>query len=72
MRIDEIVKLDDVLKGSQYIKLLRQLKTRAGSGIDVGKIKNQIVQSWKKGLKQRKHYDDLLSTIDIKLTDLLD
>lgn len=72
MRIDEIVTLNDVLRADQYIRLLRQLKVRASKGINVARIKNQVMKSWKSGMKQRKHYDSLLSTIDVKLTDLLD
>lgn len=71
MRLDEIVSLNDVLKADQYIKLLRRLKT-THNDINVTRIKNQIMQSWKKGMKQRKHYDTLLSTIDINLKDLID
>lgn len=71
MRIDEIVTLNDVLKANQYIKLLRQLRARASKGINVMRIKNQVIQSWKKGMKQRKHYENLLSTININLNDLL-
>ena len=70
MRLDEIVSLNDVLKADQYIKLLRRLKT-THDDINVTRIKNQIMQSWKKGMKQRKHYDTLLSTIDISLNDLI-
>jgi len=70
MRLDEIVTLNDVLKADQYIKLLRRLKTTRND-INVTRIKNQIMQSWKKGMKQRKHYDTLLSTIDISLNDLI-
>lgn len=70
MRLDEIVTLNDVLKADQYIKLLRRLKT-THDDINVTRIKNQIMQSWKKGMKQRKHYDTLLSTIDISLNDLI-
>jgi hypothetical protein len=70
MRLDEIVTLNDVLKADQYIKLLRRLKSTHDS-INVTRIKNQIMQSWKKGMKNRKHYDTLLSTIDISLNDLI-
>jgi len=71
MRIDEVT-LNDVLKSDQYIKLLRSLKTDAKTGINVTRIKNQVIQSWKKGLKSRKHYGDLLSTININIGDLID
>ena len=72
MRVDEVVTLNDVLKSSQYIKLLRSLKSHANSDINVTKIKNRVIQSWKKGMTSRKHYDDLLSQIHINLTDLID
>lgn len=71
MRIDEVT-LNDVLKSDQYITLLRRLKTDAKTGINVTRIKNQVIQSWKKGLKSRKHYGDLLSTININIGDLID
>jgi len=71
MRLDEIVTLNDVLKADQYMKILGMIKTRAGNDINVTRIKNQVIQSWKKGMKNRKHYDDLLSKIDISLNDLI-
>ena len=72
MRIDEIVSLGDILQMDQYIKLLNTMSTKLGSDIDTGGLKSQIIQSWKKGLKKRKHYDDLLSTVNVSLSDLLD
>lgn len=72
MRLDELVSLNDVLKADQYVRLLRRLKTDAKNNINVTRIKNQIIQSWKKGMKSRKHYDDLLGSIDINIGDLLD
>lgn len=72
MRIDELVTLNDVLKASQYIRILRMISTRAGNDINISRIKNQVIQSWKKGMKHRKHYDNLLSKIDINLSDLID
>lgn len=71
MRIDEIVTLNDVLKANQYIKLLRHLKAHAKQDINVTRIKNRVIQSWKKGLKHRKHYDRLLSEIDLSLNDII-
>lgn len=71
MRIDEIVTLNDVLKASQYIKLLRSLKARANTDINVTRIKNQVIQNWKKGMKHRKHYDNLLNQINLSLNDLI-
>lgn len=72
MRLDEIVTLNDVLKANQYMKLLRTLKTKANQDINVTRIKNRVIQSWKKGMKNRKHYDALLSEIDVSLNDLID
>ena len=71
MRLDEIVTLGDVLDSSQYIKLLHTLKADAGKDIDVTRIKNRVIHSWKKGMKHRKHYDDLLSKINLNLNNLL-
>lgn len=71
MRVDEIVSLNDVLKASQYIKLLRKLKVKARRDINVQRIKNRIIQSWKKGKKYRKHFDRLLSEIDTNLDTIL-
>ena len=70
MRLDEI-SLSDALKSNQYIKLLRNLKAKAKSDIKIGHIKNQIIQSWKKGMKSRKHYDKLLDQINLSLSDLI-
>jgi hypothetical protein len=72
MRLDEIVSLNDVLKASQFIRLMNGLKVKAGKDINVTRIKNQVLQSWKSGMKSRKHYDKLLSQIDISLNDLID
>ena len=71
MRIDEIVSLGDVLKSNQYIKLLRKLKIKAKNDINVMRIKNRIIQSWKKGLKRRKYFDRLLAEIDTNIDTLL-
>ena len=71
MRIDEIVQLSDVLKGDQYLKLLRGLKSHSTKDINITRIKNRVIQSWKKGMKSRKHYDDLLGSINISLSDLI-
>lgn len=72
MRLDEIVSLSDILKGSQYIKLLRNLRRRVGKGISVTRIKNQVIRSWKKGMTSRKHYDSLLREIDLNIDDVLE
>ena len=72
MRLDEIVSLNDVLNSSHYIKLLQGLKTKVGTDMNVTKIKNRVIDSWQKGMKSRKHYDTLLSQIDLSLNDLID
>jgi hypothetical protein len=71
MRLVEIVTLRDILGADSYVKLLRRLTTDAGNDINVTRIKNRIIQSWKKGMKNRKHYDDLLSKVNIKLNDII-
>jgi hypothetical protein len=71
MRIDEVT-LHDVLKSDQYITLLHRLKSSAKDDINVTRIKNKVIQSWKKGMKSRKHYDKLLNTININIGDLID
>jgi hypothetical protein len=72
MRLDEIVTLNDVLKANQYIKLLRSLKAHAKNDINITRIKNRVIHSWKKGMKHRKHYDDLLSQINLNLNKLIE
>jgi len=75
MRIDEIerlnVSLGDVLKSSQFIKLLRRLKVKSTNNLNVSRIKNQILKSWKSGQKSRKHFDSLLAEIDTNVDTLL-
>lgn len=71
MRLDEILKLNDVLKADQYITLLKSIKADAKPDINIVKLKNQIISSWKKGQTSRKHYDDLLGTINVSLGDLI-
>ncbi len=71
MRIDEVVKLNTILKGDQYIKLLRRLKTRSLTDINVHRIKNRVIQSWKKGLKTHVHINSLLAEIDTNVDTLL-
>lgn len=72
MRLDEIVTLNDVLNSAHYQQLVNGLSARGGSDLNVTKIKNRVINSWQKGMKSRKHYDDLLSTIDLSLNDLID
>lgn len=71
MRLDEFVSTDDVLESNQYVKLLKRLKMRAIKDINATRIKNQIIQSWKRGLKNRKHFDKLLSEINTNVDTLL-
>lgn len=71
MRLDEFVSMDDVLESNQYVKLLRRLKIRAIKDINATRIKNKIIQSWKRGMKHRKHFDKLLSEINTNVDTLL-
>lgn len=71
MRLDEITSLHDVLNGDQYLKLLRSMRTDVTSGINVASIKNQVIQSWKTGIKNRKHYDGLMSKLNLSLHDII-
>lgn len=71
MRLDEIISLNTVLKSDQYITLLKRLKAKANTDINVTRIKNKIIRSWKRGMKHRKHYDKLLSEIDLNTIDLI-
>lgn len=70
-QLNELVTLNDVLKSDHYIKLLKSLRVRAGSDIEILNLKNKIITSWKKGMKSRKHYDNLLKKIHLSLTDLI-
>jgi len=70
-QIDEVVSLNDVLKADSFVTLMSAINTKIGTDINVTRIKNQVLQSWKKGMKSRKHYDKLLSQIDISLNDLI-
>lgn len=72
MRLDELTTLNDILKSDQYIKLLSHLNAGTDNDINVTQIKNKVIQSWKRGMKSRKHYDDLLNSIDISINDLID
>ena len=69
-KLDETI-LSDVLKADQYIKLLHKLRSDVSKGINVTHIKHQVIKSWKKGMKSRKHYDTLLHSLDINLNDIL-
>lgn len=72
MRLDEIVSLKAVLKADQYTTLLRRLSSKSMPGINITRLKNQIIQSWKRGMKSRKHYDKLLNKIHLNLNDLIE
>jgi hypothetical protein len=61
----------DVLKPNQVIDLLKSLKVKIDPGIETDRVGSQIIQSWKKGLKSRKHYDNLLSAVHLKISDLI-
>lgn len=69
--IDESVDLHSVLQADQYLKLLRHIKTHVNSDINVTRIKNQVIQSWKKGMTSRKHYGGLLNQINLNINDLI-
>lgn len=71
MRLDELVTLNDVLNSANYQQLVNGLSARGSSDLNVTKIKNRVINSWQTGMKSRKHYDDLLSTIDLSLNDLI-
>lgn len=60
-----------MIRANQYLKLLRRLKVRAKSNINVTRIKNKIVKAWKRGRKHRKHFDMLLSEVDLSVNQLL-
>ena len=71
MRLDEIVSLNDVLNSDSFIKLMSTINSKP-QDLNVTRIKNQVLQSWQKGMRSRKHYDSLLSQIDISLNQLID
>lgn len=69
--ITEKVDLHDVIKSDQYITLLHHLKAKSKDDINITRIKNKVIQSWKRGMKSRKHYDKLLQGINIKIHDII-
>lgn len=71
MRLDEIVTLNDVLNSDSFIKLMNTIRAQP-QDLNVTRIKNRVLQSWKKGMRSRKHYDSLLNQIDISLNQLID
>ena len=70
-QLDEVVSLNDVLKADSFVRLMKSINTKIGSDINATRIKNQVLQSWSKGMKSRKHYDDLLKQINLNLNDLI-
>lgn len=72
MRLDELVTLNDVLNSAHYQQLVNGLSAMGSNDLNVTKIKNRVINSWQKGMKSRKHYDGLLSKIDLSLNDLID
>jgi len=71
MRLDEIVTLNDVLDSAAFIQLMNTIKAKP-QDLNVTRIKNQVLKSWQKGMRSRKHYDSLLGQIDISLNQLID
>lgn len=71
MRLDELVTLNDVLNSDSFIKLIDMIKSKP-QNLNVTRIKNQVLKSWQKGMRSRKHYDSLLSQIDISLNQIID
>lgn len=71
MRIDELVTLKDVLSMDSFIKLLDRIKAEP-QDLNVTRIKNHVLSSWKKGMRNRKHYEGLLNQININLNQLID
>ena len=71
MRIDEIVSLKDVLSSSAFITLMDKISA-SPQDLNVTRIKNQVLKSWKNGMRNRKHYDKLLNQLDIDLNSLID
>ena len=63
--------LSDVISADQYITLLKKIKAKANDGIDVTHIKNQVIKSWNKGLKSRKHFIGLVNKINLNIHDLI-
>jgi len=71
MRLYEIVTLGDVINSDSFIKLLGKIKAEPHD-LNAVRIKNQVLKSWKKGMRSRKHYDSLLSQLNINLNQILD
>lgn len=71
MRLYELVTLNDVLNSDSFIKLMGSIKAKP-QDLNVTRIKNQVLQSWQKGMRSRKHYNSLLNNIDINLSQIID
>ena len=71
INIEEKVELSTVLSADQYLTLLKKMKAKSTNDLNISRIKSQIIQSWKKGYKSRKHYGSLLSQISLNLHDLI-
>lgn len=71
--IDENLKvsLSDVINSASFIKLMGSIKVKP-QDLHVTKIKNQVLKSWKSGMRSRKHYDSLLSQLNINLNQIID
>lgn len=71
MKIDEVVSLNDVLRVSQYKKILKHIKPRVDVDIDFKTIKNNIVRDWRSGQRSRKHYEKLLKKLNLSLSKII-
>lgn len=69
--LDEGSEIHKRLRADQYVYLLKHLRTKATDNIPVAHIKNQIVKSWKRGMKNVKHIDRLLKRVDMSLMDII-
>ena len=71
MRLDEIVSLSDVLKTPHFNQLVGSLNSRVGHDINITRIKNRIIQAWRRGHRSKKHFAKLLKPLGISLNDLI-
>lgn len=70
-QIEEGSELHHTLKADQYVRLLKHLRAKATDNIPITHIKNQIVKSWKRGMKNIKHIDRLLNRVDMTLHSII-
>jgi hypothetical protein len=70
--VDEDLKvsLSDVINSASFIKLMGSIKAKP-QDLHVTKIKNQVLKSWKNGMRSRKHYDSLLGQLNISLNQII-